>query len=244
MRLDLYLSKSGKVKSREHAKELIASGNVKINGETVIKPAFDVSGEEAIEVTETLIFAGRGGLKLEYALEKFGVDVSGLTCLDIGASTGGFTDCLLQRGAKKVYAVDTGTDQLAPKIKNDPRVKALENTDIRNLSAEDFAETIDFVTCDVSFISVTKILSAIAEILVSGKEGIILIKPQFEQSGRVRQKNGIIKNAKDREAAKNAVLMSFEANGFSVLKTAESYPHGKDGNIEYIALIKKSGAIL
>jgi 23S rRNA (cytidine1920-2'-O)/16S rRNA (cytidine1409-2'-O)-methyltransferase len=240
MRLDLYLSKSGKAKSRERAKELIASGNVKINGEVVTKPAFDVSGEEQIEVSETLKYAGRGGLKLEYGLELFAVEVSGLICLDIGASTGGFTDCLLQKGARKVFAVDTGTDQLAAFIKSDNRVTAFENTDIRTLSAEDFGEPIDFITCDVSFISVTKILPKIAELLKSGGEGIILIKPQFEMSERKRQKNGIIRDRKDRETARDSVIANIKANGLETLNCAESKPHGKDGNIEYIAHIKKT----
>jgi 23S rRNA (cytidine1920-2'-O)/16S rRNA (cytidine1409-2'-O)-methyltransferase len=244
MRLDLYLSKSGKVKSREHAKELIADGNVKVNGETVTKPSFEVSGEEAVDVTDTLKFAGRGGLKLEYALETFGLSVSDKICLDIGASTGGFTDCLLQNGAKKVFAVDTGTNQLAAKIKNDPRVAALENTDIRNLAAEHFAEAIEFITCDLSFISVTKIIPKITELLMPGGEGIILIKPQFEQAERKRLKNGIIRDKKDREAARDSVMSSLFANGLTAEKTAESRPRGKDGNIEYIALIKKAGAFL
>jgi 23S rRNA (cytidine1920-2'-O)/16S rRNA (cytidine1409-2'-O)-methyltransferase len=244
MRLDLYLSKSGKVKSREHAKELITGGNVKVNGETALKPALEVSGEEIIDVLDTLKFASRGGLKLEYALETFGVDVSGKICLDIGASTGGFTDCLLQKGAKKVFAVDTGTNQLAKHIKNDPRVIALENTDIRNLTAEYFAEAIEFITCDLSFISVTKVIPKIADFLAPGGMGIILIKPQFEQAEQRRQKNGIIRDKKDREAARDRVAVCLTENGLTAEKSAESRPRGKDGNIEYIALIKKAEAFL
>jgi 23S rRNA (cytidine1920-2'-O)/16S rRNA (cytidine1409-2'-O)-methyltransferase len=242
MRLDLYLAKSGKVKSRERATELITSGNVTVNGLVITKPAFEIVGDENIETVETLRYVSRGGLKLEYALKKFGIDVSGKTCLDIGASTGGFCDCLLQNGAAAVIAVDTGTDQLDPKIKNDPRVKSFENADIRDFKAADIGQTVGFLTCDVSFISITKILPKIAEILPEGTDGIILIKPQFEQEKRTSQKNGIIKDKKAREKALDRVLEAAKLLGLTVLNHTESYPPGKDGNIEYIAHIKSVGA--
>jgi 23S rRNA (cytidine1920-2'-O)/16S rRNA (cytidine1409-2'-O)-methyltransferase len=234
MRLDQFLPKSGKVKSREHSKELILSGNVTVSGSVILKPAFEVSGDEEIEVTDTLKYVSRGGLKLEYALKTFGIDVSGKTCLDIGASTGGFTDCLLQNGAAAVIAVDTGTNQLDPKIKENPRVTFFENTDIRNFN--DFSEPIDFISCDVSFISVEKILPVIFKLLKA--DAVILIKPQFEMETKRREKNGVIKSKKVREAAREKVLAAVLKNGLTVINCTESYPPGKDGNIEYIAHIK------
>jgi 23S rRNA (cytidine1920-2'-O)/16S rRNA (cytidine1409-2'-O)-methyltransferase len=239
MRLDLHLSKSGKVKSREHSKELITAGEVSVNGVIITKPAFDIMGDETIEVTETLKYVSRGGLKLEHALRLLGVDVRGKTCLDIGASTGGFADCLLQSGAAAVYTVDTGTAQLDPKIKNDPRITFFENADIRNFQAADFAKPIEFLTCDVSFISITKILPTIAQLLQGGCEGIILIKPQFEMAEKRREKNGVIKNKKTREAARNRVIEAANSLDLTVINCEESYPPGKDGNIEYVAHIKK-----
>jgi 23S rRNA (cytidine1920-2'-O)/16S rRNA (cytidine1409-2'-O)-methyltransferase len=242
MRLDLYLSKNGKTKSRERAKELIATGDVTVSGMVITKPAFEVTGDETIDVTETLKYVSRGGLKLEYALGVFGIDVSGKNCLDIGASTGGFTDCLLQNGASAVVAVDTGTNQLDMKIKNDPRVTFFENADIRNFTTADFAKPIEFVTCDVSFISITKILPKIAELLEDGCGGIILIKPQFEMETKRREKNGVIRIAKTRETARDRVLAAASFCGLTVINCTESYPPGKDGNIEYIAHIKKAKA--
>jgi 23S rRNA (cytidine1920-2'-O)/16S rRNA (cytidine1409-2'-O)-methyltransferase len=239
MRLDLYLAKSGKVKSRERAKDLIAAGNVTVDGVAVTKPAIEVSGEENIEAVETLRYVSRGGLKLEHALRLFGIDVRGKTCLDIGASTGGFADCLLQSGAAAVFTVDTGTAQLDPKIKNDPRIISFENADIRDFTAAKFAKPIEFITCDVSFISITKILPKIAELTTGGCEGIILIKPQFEMDSKRREKNGVIKDKKTREAARDRVLEAANLLGLTVINCAESYPPGKDGNIEYIAHIKK-----
>jgi 23S rRNA (cytidine1920-2'-O)/16S rRNA (cytidine1409-2'-O)-methyltransferase len=235
MRLDQFLPKSGKVKSREHSKELILSGNVTVSGNVILKPAFEVSGDEEICVTDTLKYVSRGGLKLEYALKTFGIDVSGKTCLDIGASTGGFTDCLLQNGAAAVIAVDTGTSQLDPKIKENPRVTCFENTDIRHFNES--TQPIEFIACDVSFISVEKILPVINKLLKS--DAVILIKPQFEMETKRREKNGIIKDQKVREAAREKVLAAAAQNGLTVINCTESYPPGKDGNIEYIAHIKR-----
>jgi 23S rRNA (cytidine1920-2'-O)/16S rRNA (cytidine1409-2'-O)-methyltransferase len=239
MRLDLYLSKSGKVKSRERAKELIAAGNVSVDGVIIMKPAFDVTGDESIEAVETLRYVSRGGLKLEYALSLFGIDVRGKTCLDIGASTGGFTDCLLQNGAAAVICIDTGTYQLDPKLRRLENVVCFENTDIRDFPISEITTAIKFITCDVSFISVTKILPKIAELLAFADDAVILIKPQFETETKRREKNGIIKNQKTREAALQKVLADANSLDLTVINCAESYPPGKDGNIEYITHIKK-----
>jgi 23S rRNA (cytidine1920-2'-O)/16S rRNA (cytidine1409-2'-O)-methyltransferase len=240
VRLDQFLAKSGKVKSREHAKELITSGNVTVSGAVETKPSLEVSGDEEITVTDTLKYVSRGGLKLEFALKTFGIDVSGKTCLDIGASTGGFTDCLLQNGAEAVICVDTGTSQLDPKIRENPRVAFYENTDIREFPIGEITTAMKFVTCDVSFISITKILPKIAELLEYADEAVILIKPQFESEMKRREKNGVIKDKNVREAALERVLAAAAQNGLSVINRAESFPPGKDGNVEYIAHIKKS----
>jgi 23S rRNA (cytidine1920-2'-O)/16S rRNA (cytidine1409-2'-O)-methyltransferase len=237
MRLDLYLSKSGKTKSRERAKELIASRNVTVDGEIVTKPAYEVSGDETIDITEPLLYVSRGGLKLAYALKIYDIDVTGKTCLDIGASTGGFTDCLLQSGAAAVFTVDTGSSQLHPKIKDDPRVISFENADIRDFSPESFPAAIDFVSCDVSFISVTKILPKIAELLKKDGGGVILVKPQFELEKRTSLKNGIVKSEKMRCEALEKAVNAAKSLNLTVKGTAESFPPGKDGNVEYIMSI-------
>ena len=156
MRLDVYLAENKMIKSRELAKKMISEGGVTVNGEVVTKPAKEISEEDEVKVTAELpAYVGRGGLKLEKALDSFHINVSGLVCMDIGASTGGFTDCLLQRGAAYVYAVDVGHGQLDPKLAADERVANLEGMNIRNVSAEEFDKPISFICTDVSFISLT-----------------------------------------------------------------------------------------
>ncbi|MBS6591809.1 MAG: TlyA family RNA methyltransferase, partial [Ruminococcus sp.] len=181
MRLDVYLAENKMIKSRELAKKMISEGGVTVNGEVVTKPAKEISEEDEVKVTAELpAYVGRGGLKLEKALDSFHINVSGLVCMDIGASTGGFTDCLLQRGAAYVYAVDVGHGQLDPKLAADERVANLEGMNIRNVSAEEFDKPISFICTDVSFISLTKVIPKIYELLESGGKAAMLIKPQFE----------------------------------------------------------------
>jgi 23S rRNA (cytidine1920-2'-O)/16S rRNA (cytidine1409-2'-O)-methyltransferase len=233
MRLDLYLVKHGLTESRERAKELIKSGAVALEGQIITKPAFEVF-DEKIEITASQKYVSRGGYKLEFALQAFDLDTADLVCMDIGASTGGFTDCLLQSGAKLVYAVDVGTAQLHPSLKSDPRVISAEQTDFRKLEAAAFPP-IDLFVCDVSFISATKILPALKSLMHSSSKALILIKPQFEIKGR--HKNGIIKSKSEREKAVENVLEAAKALGLEPKGVKECPFTGKDGNIEYFLLV-------
>ncbi|MDR0947661.1 MAG: TlyA family RNA methyltransferase [Ruminococcus sp.] len=231
MRLDVFLTEKGYEKSRERAQTLIKSGKVKVGGIIISKPAFDVSENAEITIIEALRFVSRGGEKLSYALEKFGIDIKDKKCLDIGSSTGGFTDCLLQNGAKSVICVDVGSNQLDETIRADRRVTVYENMDIRKADPVTF-DDVDFLTCDVSFISLKLLLPAIKNFIKKG-EGVFLIKPQFELTRKNIGKGGIVKNTKLRETAVKGVTESMLSNGFRVINTAESFPHGTDGNIEY-----------
>jgi 23S rRNA (cytidine1920-2'-O)/16S rRNA (cytidine1409-2'-O)-methyltransferase len=235
---------NGYEKSRERAKVLIKSGAVTVNGVVSTKPAEDVPETAVINVTEPLKYVSRGGYKLEFALKHFNIDVTDFTCIDIGASTGGFTDCLLQHGAKQVYAVDVGTNQLAPKLCADPRVISLEQTDFREIGNTNryFPKSFDLVTCDVSFISVTKILPHIYALLTRTASktspppsALLLIKPQFEIPGR--HKNGIIRSKHERERAVENVLAACKTLGLHNKGFAECPVNGKDGNIEYFLYI-------
>jgi 23S rRNA (cytidine1920-2'-O)/16S rRNA (cytidine1409-2'-O)-methyltransferase len=239
MRLDIYLVENGFETSRERAKVLIKSGAVTVNGKVTTKPAEEVPEKTVINITDPLKYVSRGGYKLEFALSAFGIDVTDFTCIDIGASTGGFTDCLLQHGAKRVYAVDVGTAQLAPMLRSDPRVVSIEQTDIREISNYNriFTETPDFITCDVSFISITKILPDIYTLMVNYgiSSTLLLIKPQFEIPGR--HKNGIIRGGAEREKCLHNVINACEALGLRKKGLAECPVNGKDGNVEYFLYI-------
>ncbi|MDE6710509.1 MAG: TlyA family RNA methyltransferase, partial [Oscillospiraceae bacterium] len=200
MRLDVYLTERGLVKSRERAKELIKSGQVLVDGKAVTKPAFEAGESPEIKIIgEQLRYVGRGGLKLEKAVSEFGIDLNGRVCIDIGASTGGFTDCMLQNGAAYVYAVDVGHGQLSEKLAADDRVLNMEGTNIKNLSAEDFSIHPDFISADVSFVSLKQILPKIIELLPENGEAAVLIKPQFEAGRANIGKNGIVKDRKVHE---------------------------------------------
>ena len=177
MRLDILITEKKLARSRNTASDLIKNSLVKVNGEIIIKPAKDVAENAIIEILEQPKYVGRGGLKLEKALEEFQINPEGLIILDVGSSTGGFTDCLLQKGAKKVYALDVGTDQLDPTLKNDPRVISMEKTDIRNI--ETLPDKIDMAVIDVSFISLELILESVKNLLKAKGKIITLIKPQF-----------------------------------------------------------------
>jgi 23S rRNA (cytidine1920-2'-O)/16S rRNA (cytidine1409-2'-O)-methyltransferase len=240
-RLDVLLVKKGLTPSRERAKELITQGMVTVNGKTLIKASAGVNAEDDIIIQgPQLKYVSRGGLKLEKALTEFNIDLSGKTCMDIGASTGGFTDCMLQNGASKVWAVDVGTDQLAEKLKNDDRVISLEQTNIRYLTSENIGNAgLDFISTDVSFISLTKVLPVIFSLLSPGGEAVCLIKPQFEAGRQALSKKGIIKDTAVREKVVKDIVDFSLNTGFKVFGTTISPVKGGDGNVEYLIHLGK-----
>ncbi|MBQ8339352.1 MAG: TlyA family RNA methyltransferase [Clostridia bacterium] len=233
MRLDVYLQQNGFAESRERAKRLVANGDVTVDGVVVTKPSYDVIGTPEIAVREPK-FVGRGGEKLEGALQLFGIDPSGKLTIDIGASTGGFTDCLLQHGAASVVAVDAGFGQLHPKLLSDPRVRNIEKYNARNLSAADVG-TVELAVMDVSFISQTYILPRIADVVSVGGHLISLIKPQFEAGRGALNKQGIVREEKDRIFAISRVLDAAGAAGLYCIGLAPSPIFGGDGNEEFLA---------
>lgn len=236
MRLDVFLAENNLCKSRTAAQEIIRSGGVTLNGRVCTKPSQEVSPEdEAVITGEQLRYAGRGGLKLEAALEHFGLDITGMECIDIGASTGGFTDCMLQHGAARVYAVDVGTDQLADFLRSDSRVISMEQTDIRTAELPQA----DFIGTDVSFISLRLILPHIFRLLKSGGKAAVLIKPQFEAGRSHLNKKGIVRDEKLRQKIRDEIAEFAQGCGFEVLGTAQSPISGGDGNIEYLMCIEK-----
>lgn len=239
MRLDVFLAEYGYAESRERAKRLILEGAVQLDGATVKKPALDVQGEPVITVNEPL-FVGRGGEKLEGALRTFGVDPAGMRALDVGASTGGFTHCLLLHGAESVVALDAGCGQLHPKLLADPRVTNIEKYNARELCAEDVG-VFDLIVMDVSFISQTYILPKFPQLLRAEGKAITLIKPQFEAGRAALNKKGIVKNARDRAFAVRRVLQAAREAGLIPLGLAPSPIQGGDGNIEYLAYFALQG---
>ena len=242
MRLDVYLCEIGLAASRNEAQGFIKSGAVKVDGKIVYKPAFAIDGKPAaIEVDRaTKKYVSRGGYKLEGALEAFSVSAEGKYCLDIGASSGGFTDCLLQHGAAHVVAIDSGTAQLSASLASDPRVTSIENYNARFLDADHIPYRPDLAVMDVSFISATYIIPAIFNCLEVGGEFICLIKPQFEVGKDGIGKGGIVKDAKARDAAVTKVVDFAKAIGFSFIGATVSNIKGGDGNIEFLAFFKKT----
>ena len=237
MRLDIYLTENAMAKSRTSAQELIKSGSVTVNGSVCSKPSTDVTSEDKVEITgEQLRYVGRGGLKLEGAIKGFDITLDSLTCLDIGASTGGFTDCMLQNGAAMVYAVDVGHDQLAEKLRTDSRVISMEKTDIRSCT---LPSEVDFVGTDVSFISLKQILPHIMRLLKRGGKAVVLIKPQFEVGKKALNKKGIVKDEKTRIAVVEDIKQFSIICGFAVEGIQLSPISGGDGNIEYLMYLRK-----
>lgn len=241
MRCDIFLVEKGFAKSRSVAQTLIASGNVEINGRKIVKNSeqIDENIENSVLVFQKPQYVGRGGYKLEYALEKFNINVVGMTAIDIGASTGGFTDCLLQHGANKVYAVDAGENQLDTSLCFDKRVVNMEKYNARNLKKEDFSDLIDIAVMDVSFISQTLIIPSLVTLLPENALFVSLIKPQFEVGKSGIGKNGIVKNFNDRLNSVKKVVDFAEMYGLGCLGVQESIITGGDGNIEYVAAFKK-----
>lgn len=234
MRLDLYLVDNGYFKSRELAKLAIEKELVKIDGKVVTKPSFDyISG--LIEVSDPIKFVSRGGYKLECAINTFYLDFKDKTIVDIGSSTGGFTDCSLQYGAKLVYAIDVGTDQLDSRLRSNSKVISLEETNF--LDIEGFDTNIDFYVTDVSFISVKKILYHLSELDASNI--IILIKPQFEVEPKYLNKNGVLKDRSKHYDILKDMNDYINSIGYKIHKITPSPIKGKSGNIEYLAYIKK-----
>ena len=227
--------------SRSKAKEYIDSGKVFLNGTPVKKAGLEVTGTEDIRVMDADKFVSRAGRKLEAALEIFGIDVRGLSALDLGASTGGFTDCLLQRGAKRVIALDVGRDQLDTRLREDDRVFVMENTNARDIFPEDLPFLPDIITTDLSFISQTLVYPAVARVLEKGYF-ISLVKPQFEAGRENIGKGGIVKDkdGKIKKAVLEKIEKAASENGLLLLKTAPSPIAGGDGNTEYLALFERS----
>ncbi len=237
MRADVYLCENGFCESRQKAKYLIESGFVTSDGKLVKKASEQVDGKH-IAVTGTMKYVGRGGFKLEAALSAFGVDVSGRVCVDIGASTGGFTDCLLQYGAKKVFCIDSGSSQLHPSLASDSRVVNIENYNARNLTS-DVCSKADIAVMDVSFISQTLLYDAVKEVLAKDGVFLSLIKPQFENDASALSKGGIVKKRLYHERTLEKIITaSYDAKLFCH-GVIVSPIKGGDGNIEYIAIFKR-----
>lgn len=235
MRLDKYMCSSGLADSRTRAAELIKAGLVTVNGRRILKPSFEADIFENVKVTGSIHeYVGRGGMKLERAMDYFNISCENKKCVDIGASTGGFTDCLLKRGADEVWAIDSGHGQLAEKLRGDRRVNNLEGFNARNLSVRDIGGAADIAVCDVSFISQTYIHSNVYEILADGGYFITLIKPQFECGRNGVGKNGIVKNDDIRRKAVLNVLNSLILHSLRPLGVIRSPIPGGDGNIEYL----------
>ncbi len=240
MRLDKYLAEHALADSRTRAAQMIEAGLIRVNGAVQKKPSFDVPDGASVEVAGQLLpYVSRGGLKLKGALDAFGISPGELVCADIGASTGGFTDCLLQEGAVKVYAVDSGRDQLHEKLRSDPRVVSMESFNARGLTPVHLGEQVDLAVTDVSFISQTLLHEAIASILKDGGIFISLIKPQFEVGRENLGKGGIVKNPKVRREAARRVLTSAMAAGLAPIAVTVSPVTGGDGNVEYLAYFRK-----
>lgn len=239
-RLDVLLVQKGLAESREKAKTMIMEGNVFVDGQREDKAGTNFDTEAEIEVRgNTLKYVSRGGLKLEKAMKEFDISLEGMVCMDIGASTGGFTDCMLQNGAVKVYSVDVGYGQFAWKLRNDPRVVCMEKTNIRYVTPEDIADVLDFASVDVSFISLAKVLVPARELLRDGGRMVCLIKPQFEAGREKVGKKGVVRDPKVHEEVIHKVIDFALENGFSVHNLSYSPIKGPEGNIEYLLYLQK-----
>ena len=243
MRLDQYLVEQGLAKSRSFAKVLITEGYVTVDGKMLCKPATEVASGAAVAVTGTpYTYVSRGGVKLEAALRVFGIDPTGLCAVDIGASSGGFTDCLLQHGAARVYAVDSGSEQLDLSLLQDPRVISMEQCNARTLTPADIGEICDLCVMDVSFISQRLILPVIPALLSETGILISLIKPQFECGREGLSKNGIVKDGRVRQKAVQEVLSCAIALGLAPVGLTVSPVTGGDGNVEFLLCCRKNAA--
>lgn len=241
-RLDVLLVRQGLAESREKAKAVIMAGCVYVNDQKEDKAGamFDET-KVSLEVRgSTLRYVSRGGLKLEKAVEVFGIALDGKICMDIGASTGGFTDCMLQNGAKKVYSIDVGHGQLAWKLRNDERVVCMEKTNFRYMTPADIEEPIEFASVDVSFISLDKILGPAYQLLLPGAQMVCLIKPQFEAGKDKVGKKGVVRDPQVHREVIESVFAFTMANDFEILNLDFSPVRGPEGNIEYLMHLQKT----
>lgn len=241
-RIDVLLVNKGFAPSREKAKAMLMSGIVFVNGQREDKPGTTFKDDESLNIEVrgvTLKYVSRGGLKLEKAMTEFPIKLDGKVCMDIGASTGGFTDCMLQNGASRVYSVDVGHGQLDWKLRNDERVVCMEKTNFRYLTPEDINDQIDFASVDVSFISLTKILIPANHLLKSEGEMVCLIKPQFEAGRDQVGKKGVVRDKKVHIQVVNKAVHFAKLVGFDVAALSFSPIRGPEGNIEYLMYIKK-----
>lgn len=236
-RIDIVLVKRGIAESRNIARNLIKEGKILVDGEKILKPSNKVNFSSNIEILERPKYVSRGGLKLEKAIAEFNIDPQGLVVIDVGSSTGGFTDCLLQKGAKHIYSVDVGKNQLAEKLRKDKRVSVYEKTDIRNL--ETLPEKADLITVDVSFISLRLVLPHLKKFLKQNGKIIALLKPQFE-AGPGKTKKGVIKEEKLREEIIENMKKFAEENSYKIKKIIESPLKGASGNIEYFLYLERA----
>ena len=241
-RIDKLLVERGLADSRTKAQAMVMAGVVLVDEQRVEKPSHQFDTNSAIRIKggddPTTRYVGRGGLKLEAALREFQIDVSGFVCLDVGASTGGFTDCLLQNGAKKVFAVDVGHNQIDWRLRNDPRVEVREGVNARYLTPDDFPQKFDLAVMDVSFISVTKVLPAIVLLLAAERSIVALIKPQFEVGRGEVGGGGIVRDEAKRLRVVEEVNNAAHALGLEVVNVIESPITGAEGNVEFLALYK------
>ncbi len=240
-RLDMLVFEKGFAESREKAKTLIMEGLVYVDNQKSDKPGTSYSEKCNIEVRDNrLRYVSRGGLKLERAIESFDINIKGAVCMDVGASTGGFTDCMLKNGAEKVYCIDVGYGQLDWKLRNNPKVVNLERTNIRHIDKSLIKDTVNFFSVDVSFISLCLVLPVVRGIIESGALGVCLIKPQFEAGREKVGKRGVVRDKEVHVKVIEKICNFCANNGFSVLGLDYSPIKGPEGNIEYLILIKKS----
>lgn len=238
IRLDVYLTEHGLAESRQRAQGMIMAGQVYVNGKKEEKAGFAVAEAAQVEVRgQTLPYVSRGGLKLEKALNAFQIDLTGAVAIDAGASTGGFTDCMLQRGAAKVYAVDVGYGQLAWSLRSDPRVVCMERTNVRYLSPAVIPEPLDFATVDVSFISLKLILPALRTLMKPDGRLVCLIKPQFEAGREKVGKKGVVRDQSVHQEVLEQFLTHAAGSGLSVKDIDYSPIRGPEGNIEYLGYL-------
>lgn len=238
-RLDVLLVNRGLAESREKAKAVIMSGIVYVNGQKEDKAGSGFDEKAEIEVRgSTLRYVSRGGLKLEKAMTHFGVELAGKICMDVGASTGGFTDCMLQNGAVRVYSVDVGHGQLAWKLRNDERVVCMEKTNIRYVTPQDIQDQIQFSSIDVSFISLSKVLGPVKQLLTPDGQIVCLIKPQFEAGREKVGKKGVVREKSVHLEVIEAVIAFAVSIGFEVLNLEFSPIKGPEGNIEYLLYLQ------
>ena len=242
-RLDIYLVENGLVSGRDLAKSLIMEGKVYVNNQKADKAGEPVSEKDKVEVRgETLRYVSRGGLKLEKAMQTFPIILENKVTMDIGASTGGFTDCMLQNGAKKVFAVDVGYGQLAWKLRCDERVVNMERTNIRNVTLDDIGETLDFASVDVAFISLKLVLPVAKTLLKDGGEVVALIKPQFEAGREKVGKKGVVRDPEVHKEVIENVVSFTQDFGFKIKGLDFSPIRGPEGNIEYLMYAEKCSA--